>query len=120
MGAWVGFSLSAVGWSIGFLLGIPYVLFYPLSRPKNICPGVFFLICGNARVFCYLFLKSSAYFNDTKIKKIPLLFIEVHNCYTVLSVSEYKNVCSSVELRNVSENVRRGNTKELELWEKHA
>jgi hypothetical protein len=83
VGAWVGFTLSAVGWNIGFMLGIPYVLFYPLSWPKNICPDGF-LICRNARFFRYLFLKSSAYFNGTKMKKkIILLFIEAHNCCIV-------------------------------------
>jgi len=34
--AWVGFTLWAVEWSIGFMLGDPYYLFYPLSRLKNI------------------------------------------------------------------------------------
>jgi len=46
------------------------------------------------------------------------VFIEALNCYTILSLSEEINGCSSVVLRSVSENIRRGNSKELEeLWE---
>ena len=44
----VGFTLSVVGWSVGFMLGIPYVLFCPLSRPKNFCPGDIFNLLNPA------------------------------------------------------------------------
>jgi len=128
------------------MLGIPYFLFYLFYRLKNICSGVFFLICRNVRVFRYLLLKSSAYFNPLNAELNPICHLlallgthpilhvsrirvnvqKNHTAfyrstsllYYVIIVRVKKNMCSSVELRNVSGNVRCGNSKELELWKK--
>jgi len=118
----------------------------PFLSAQKYLFGRFFLICRNVRVFRYLLLKSSAYFNPLNAELNPICHLlallgthpilhvsrirvnvqKNHTAfyrstsllYYVIIVRVKKNMCSSVELRNVSGNVRCGNSKELELWKK--
>lgn len=77
------------------ILGLPHVLFYPgLSRSSNqkFLSGWVFHFIKNVWVFYYLLLqKAFGYFNGAKIQKILLLFKEIHNYKTELSLSEPSN-----------------------------
>ena len=92
------------------ILGLPHVLFYPgLSRSSNqkFLSGWVFHFIKNVWVFYYLLLqKAFGYFNGAKIQKILLLFKEIHNYKTELSLSEPSNgiMNSEVNLWNVLRN----------------
>ena len=90
-------------------------------RPLVGALGLFFLFVGMSDSSAIYFLNHHLILMALKMeKKIVLLFIEAHNFVLYDHCQSIKNMCSSAELRNVSENVRRGNSKKLDLWEKHA